>query len=101
MGLGWACLHVDLAVFTEEKRFTQHKRVTGHVQWCDFWSCYQFFGTGKKDALVGESGGKESGQQLPPLSAATEEFSDVAYPLASWILQKVRIALAIGMVRRR
>lgn len=41
IGLGWACLHVDLAVYTEDKAMTENKRVAGHIQWCDFWSTYQ------------------------------------------------------------
>lgn len=44
MGLGWACLHVDLAVYTEEKTEVQTKRVAGHIQWCDFWSTYEVSG---------------------------------------------------------
>lgn len=83
MGLGWACLHVDLAVYTEEKRFTEHKRVTGHIQWTDFWGCYQFYGTGKRDTLVG-------GDNQPPRNCiGVEEASNVAHPLASWLLKKV------------
>lgn len=41
MGLGWACLHVDLAVYTEDGSAAENKRVAGHIQWCDFWSTYQ------------------------------------------------------------
>lgn len=41
MGLGWACLHVDVAVYTENKEMTQPKRVVGHIQWCNFWGIYQ------------------------------------------------------------
>ena len=41
MGLGWACLHVDVAVYTEDKKATVSKKVSDHIQWCDFWSTYQ------------------------------------------------------------
>lgn len=41
MGLGWAVLHVDLVVYTEDSRKSLPKRVTGHLEWSNFWSTYQ------------------------------------------------------------
>lgn len=41
MGLGWACLHVDVVVYTEKEEHTEPMRVVGHIQWCHFWSTYQ------------------------------------------------------------
>ncbi|CAM9907117.1 unnamed protein product, partial [Sphacelaria rigidula] len=89
MGLGWACLHVDLAVYTEEQRFTEHKRVTGHIQWTDFWGCYQFYGTGKRDTLVGDSG-REGSHPLHWSATEGETTKNIPRPLAKWLLQKVR-----------
>lgn len=84
-------MHVDLAVYMEEKRFTEHKRVTGHIQWTDFWGCYQFHGTGKKDTLVGGD------NQQTRNTTGAEDGSHVAHPLASWLLEKVtsRVMLAV------
>lgn len=41
MGLGWAILHVDVVVYTENKKMARPSRVTGHLEWSNFWSTYQ------------------------------------------------------------
>lgn len=39
IGLGWACLRTDLAVYAADK--TMYKRVSDETQWWDFWNTYQ------------------------------------------------------------
>lgn len=41
MGLGWAVLHVDVVVYTEDPSKSQPKRVRQHMEWSNFWSTYQ------------------------------------------------------------
>lgn len=41
MGLGWAVLHVDVVIYTEDKNMAQPRRVPGHMQWSNFWNTYQ------------------------------------------------------------
>eukprot|EP00904_Undaria_pinnatifida_P000364 jgi/Undpi1/10328/HiC_scaffold_28.g12778.m1 len=82
MGLGWACLHVDVAVYTEDKAKTVSKKVSDHIQWCDFWSTYQFYGTGRREEYMGR---RDDGRKMPDAMEGIE----VAHPLASWLLAKV------------
>ncbi|CAM9837902.1 unnamed protein product, partial [Ectocarpus sp. 12 AP-2014] len=86
MGLGWAVLHVDVVIYTEDKNMAQPRRVPGHMQWSNFWNTYQFFGTGqrakelaKHDSVMNEALG------------VTEEVAQVAHPLASWLLKKASV----------
>ncbi|CAN0118809.1 unnamed protein product, partial [Ectocarpus fasciculatus] len=94
MGLGWAVLHVDVVIYTEDKNMAQPRRVPGHMQWSNFWNTYQFFGTGQR--------AKELAKDDSVMNVAlgvTEEVAQVAHPLASWLLKKARmrgIALLAG-----
>ncbi|CAM9402874.1 unnamed protein product [Ectocarpus sp. 4 AP-2014] len=84
MGLGWAVLHVDVVIYTEDKNMAQPRRVPGHMQWSNFWNTYQFFGTGQR--------AKELAKHDSVMNVAlgvTEEVAQVAHPLASWLLKKV------------
>ncbi|CAM9522852.1 unnamed protein product [Ectocarpus sp. 8 AP-2014] len=85
MGLGWAVLHVDVVIYTEDKNMAQPRRVPGHMQWSNFWNTYQFFGTGQR--------AKELAKHDSVMNVAlgvTEEVAQVAHPLASWLLKKAR-----------
>eukprot|EP00903_Cladosiphon_okamuranus_P009842 g9353.t1 len=84
MGLGWAVLHVDLVVFTEDSRKSLPKRVTQHLGWSNFWSTYQFFATGQRTAdLAKEDGLARENLGIP------DDVALVPHPLASWLLEKV------------
>ncbi|CAN0309802.1 unnamed protein product [Pylaiella littoralis] len=83
MGLGWAILHVDVVVHTENEKMARPLRVTGHLEWSNFWSTYQFFGTGQRKDLASEDSAARNALWV------TDEMAKVEHPIASWLLKKV------------
>ncbi|CAB1103033.1 unnamed protein product [Ectocarpus sp. CCAP 1310/34] len=81
MGLGWAVLHVDVVIYTEDKNMAQPRRVPGHMQWSNFWNTYQVpYLTNPKEWGVDDDEPEEEEEDMALILAVKNYLPKPTYP---------------------